>query len=115
ATSYDGSRRVESQARERRSHGRRLDLEPAVSAAVEDQRLGVRRVPELDDTTHDDHVIAGVVFVSGLAIDEGERVPQDRRAGPAERVADVCETIDTALREQATRLFAVLGEDVRRP
>ena len=53
-------------------------LESAVSAAVEDQRLALVLVAELHHPADDDHVVAGVVLGDRLAVDERQRVVENR-------------------------------------
>ena len=55
-----------------------LTLEVAVSAAVEEERLALGRVPELDDLPDDDDVVTRVVLGHRLAVDVRERVGEDR-------------------------------------
>ena len=68
-------RHAERERRPERTHA--SDLVAPVPAAVEEERLAFGGVAELDDATDDDHVVAGVVFRFGLAVDVRERVGED--------------------------------------
>ena len=56
----------------------RSALESAVPAAVEDQGLAFVLVAELEHPADDDHVVAGIVLGDRLAVDERQRVVEDR-------------------------------------
>src|SRR6185437_9989032 len=90
-------------------------LEAAVPTPVEDERLALVPVAELDHAPDDDQVVTGVVFCDRFAVDERERLLDDRRAGAARRVRDACEAVGALLREQPADLLAVLVEEVGGP
>src|SRR6266404_1724123 len=92
-----------------------LNLEAPVATAVEEQRLALGRIAELEDTPHHDDVIAGVVLRDRLAVDERERGLENRRTAATVRVRHVRKAVGAFFGEEPADLLAVLGEDVRGP
>lgn len=96
--------------------GRRLG-EPAESAAMEDDRLarrGLLRLPEFEDLTEHDHVVAAVENVRDPAVEPGHRLTEDRIAGVSRCVVEGFESVPAARGELAGQLRVLLRQDVDR-